>query len=248
MSTIIDTMHDGVTVIDERGQVHQRNPAGAEMIRSAPDELNHVMDAKFALTVDGQPMSSEDFPWVRAFKGENVVAQDMVLVFDDGSPNRTLAVSARRLPTLTEDGLRLAVLIYHDVTDDRAQRSELESFARVVAHDLLGPLGVVDGWTEMLALDLDEKQTLSSAEATPKLDRIQTATEGMRRLIDDLLDSSTSRDQQLRSTVIDLEGLVRSVADQRSIGDHRPNRHGSRSIRCPRCTPTPPWSGSSWTT
>jgi signal transduction histidine kinase len=217
MSTIIDTMHDGVTVIDERGQVLQRNPAGAEMIRSSPDALNDVMESKFALTVAGQPMRSEDFPWARAFAGENVVAQDMVLVFDDGSPNRTLSISARRLPTLTEDGLRQAVLIYHDVTDDRAQRSELESFARVVAHDLLGPLGVVDGWTEMLALDLDEKETLTAADAAPKLDRIHTATEGMRQLIGDLLDSSTSRDQQLRSTVIDLAGLVRSIADQRSI-------------------------------
>ncbi len=103
-------------------------------------------------------MSPEDFPWARAFKGENVIAQDMVLVFDDGSPNRTLSVSARRLPTVTEDGLRQVVVIYHDVTDDREQRSELESFARVVAHDLLGPLGVVDGWAEMLALDLNEKQ------------------------------------------------------------------------------------------
>ena len=216
MSMIIDTMHDGVTVIDEQGQVRQRNPAGAEMIRSAPDQHNHVMDSKFALTVDGQPMSPEHFPWARAFKGENVIAQDMVLVFDDGSPNRTLSVSARRLPTVTENGLRQVVMIYHDVTDDREQRSELESFARVVAHDLLGPLGVVDGWAEMLSLDLDEKQVLTKAEATPKLERLQTAAAGMRQLIGDLLESSTSRDQQLRSTVLDLDGLVRSIADQRS--------------------------------
>lgn len=216
MSMIIDTMHDGVTVIDERGQVRQRNPAGAEMIRSAPDQHNHVMDSKFAMTVDGQPMSPEDFPWARAFKGENVIARDMVLVFDDGSPNRTLSVSARRLPTVTENGLRQVVMIYHDVTDDREQRSELESFARVVAHDLLGPLGVVDGWAEMLALDLDEKQALTKAEATPKLERVQIAAAGMRQLIEDLLESSTSRDQQLRSTVLDLDGLVRSIADQRS--------------------------------
>ena len=41
-------------------------------------------------------------------------------------------------------------MIYHDVTADRAQRSALESFAGVVAHDLLGPLSVIDGWAEML--------------------------------------------------------------------------------------------------
>ncbi len=29
MSTIIDSMHDGVTVLEEGGQVLKRNPAGA---------------------------------------------------------------------------------------------------------------------------------------------------------------------------------------------------------------------------
>ena len=43
----------------------------------------------------------------------------------------------------------------------------------------------------------------------------------MRQLIEDLLESSTSRDQQLRSTVVDLEGVVRSVAEQRSERDQR---------------------------
>ncbi len=150
LSTIIDSMHDGVTVLDEHGQVLKRNPAGAQMVRSTTDTLTGIMDSKVALTMDGQPMRPEDFPWARAFAGENVVGQDMVLLFDDGSPQRTLTVSARQLPTLDGAGPRQAVLIYHDVTSDRAQRSALESFAGVVAHDLLGPLGVVEGWTEML--------------------------------------------------------------------------------------------------
>jgi signal transduction histidine kinase len=216
LSTIIDSMHEGLTVLREDGQVLKLNPAGAEMVRSSPDALRNVLDSRLAMTIDGEPIRPEDFPWVRAFAGDNVVDQDMVLVFEDGSPNRTLAVSARRLPWLDGDQLRQAVLIYHDVTADRAQRSALESFARVVAHDLLGPLSVVDGWTEMLVTDLDDSETLTQADAGPKLDRIRAATEGMRRLIGDLLESSTSRDQQLRSTVVDLEGVARSIADQRS--------------------------------
>jgi signal transduction histidine kinase/integral membrane sensor domain MASE1 len=216
MSTIIDSMHDGVTVLNEKGQVLTRNPAGAGAIRTTTDSLTHVMDAKTALTTEGEPMRPEDFPWARAFAGENVVDQDMVLVFDDGSPDRTLAVSARRLPSLDPDGLRQAVLIYHDVTKDRAQRSALESFAGVVAHDLLGPLGVVEGWAELLANDFEARQSLSLDEAVPKLDRIRASVETMRHLIEDLLSSSTSRDQKLRATVVDLEAVARSVAEQRS--------------------------------
>jgi signal transduction histidine kinase len=216
MSTIIDSMHDGVSLIDERGQVVRRNPAGAELVRTRADSLNHVRESRFHLkTVDGRVISYQDFPWARAMAGDDVVDEDVVVVFDDGSPSRTLAVSARRLPSLNGNGLRHAVVIYHDVTADRAQRSELESFAGVVAHDLLGPLGMVDGWAEMLATDLVDHETLTRPQAEPKVDRIRAGAQGMRRLIQDLLESSTSRDQQLRSTVVDIASVARSVAEHR---------------------------------
>ncbi|MET0998941.1 MAG: ATP-binding protein [Marmoricola sp.] len=216
LSAIIDGMHDGVTVLNEDGQVQQRNPAGAEMIRSTTDALDGIMDSKFALTVDGQPMPPEDYPWVRAFAGDTVVDQDMVLVFEDGSPNRTLSVSATTLPSLDGDGRRQAVLIYHDVTKDRAQRSALESFAGVVAHDLLGPLAVLEGWTELLSSELEESASLTQEDAEPTLARIQVSLGTMRQLVDDLLESSTSRDQELRSVVVDLRSMAQAIADLRS--------------------------------
>ena len=168
------------------------------------------------MTTDGRVMAPADYPWARAIAGENVVNRDIVLVFDDGSPSRTLAVSARRLPTSDARGMHQAVVIYHDVTTDRAQRSALESFAGVVAHDLRGPLSVIDGWAELLVHDLATREALSRDEAGEKLDRIQSAARGMHRLIDDLLDSSISREQQLRSSVVDLGAVARSVAEQRS--------------------------------
>ncbi len=51
MSTIIDSMHDGVSLVDERGQVVRRNPAGAAMVRAhEPAPSTHVRDSKFAMT------------------------------------------------------------------------------------------------------------------------------------------------------------------------------------------------------
>ncbi len=217
LSAIIDSMHDGLTVIDETGQVLRRNPAGAEMVRTEPDRLNNLRDSRFTImTTDGRVMRHEDYPWARAIAGENVVNRDIVLVFDDGSPSRTLAVSARRLPTSDARGMHQAVVIYHDVTTDRAQRTALESFAGVVAHDLRGPLSVIDGWAELLVHDLETRDSLGADDVLPKLDRIRSAAQGMHRLIDDLLDSSISREQQLRSGVVDLAAVARSVAEQRT--------------------------------
>jgi signal transduction histidine kinase len=216
MSTIIDSMHDGVSVIDERGQVVLRNPAGAAMVQGHPTAPSSTGDYRFVMqTLDGRELSGQDFPWARAMVGEDVADEDTVVVFDDGTPSRTFSVSARRLPSSNEDGLQQAVVIYHDVTTDRAQRSELESFAGVVAHDLLGPLTMVEGWAEMLASDLNANGSLAGPDASLKVGRISAGAQGMRRLIQDLLESSTSRDQTLHSTVVDLDSMARWVAEHR---------------------------------
>jgi signal transduction histidine kinase len=215
MSTVIDTMRDGVTLLDESGRVLKRNPSGAEMMRTTPDNLQKLDDSSFRLLgVDGHPLTLNELPWVEAFADEHVLVRDILVDFDDGSPRRTLAVTARRLPTTSPDGLRQAVVVYHDVTEERAQRSELESFAGVVAHDLLGPLAVIDGWSEVLAAEVAGRGTLSEEEAAPKLERVRAAAVVMRQLIDDLLESSTSTDSARRHSRVDLESLVGAVAEQ----------------------------------
>ena len=58
-----------------------------------------------------------------------------------------LEVTARPLPDTDPP---LVVVVFHDVTAERRERDELASFAGVVAHDLLNPLTVIDGWSEAL--------------------------------------------------------------------------------------------------
>ena len=64
-------------------------------------------DSKFVMqTLDGRELSRQDFPWARAMAGRDVVAEDIVMVFDDGSPSRTspsVPVDSRR-PTATGCG------------------------------------------------------------------------------------------------------------------------------------------------
>ena len=88
LSAIIDTMHDGLTVIDETGQVLRRNPAGAEMVRTEPDRLNNLRDS--ALHDDdqrgegGEPLR---VPLGARHRGrEHRQPGHRQLVFDDGSP------------------------------------------------------------------------------------------------------------------------------------------------------------------
>ena len=155
-----------------------------------------------------------ELPFSRALSEGEVEDVDLVVSFDDGGPDKSLSVSARRLPSRDEHGLAQVVVIYHDVTADRAQRSALESFAGVVAHDLLGPLGVIDGWAELLAVELEEAEQVRSEDAAPKVARIRTAAGSMQQLIADLLASTTARNQVLQARDLKLGALTRSLVQE----------------------------------
>ncbi len=55
MSTIIDSMHDGVSVIDERGRVVLRNPAGAAMVQGHRTAPSHTGDYRFVMRTARRP-------------------------------------------------------------------------------------------------------------------------------------------------------------------------------------------------
>lgn len=218
LSAVIDSMHDGLTVVDRAGQVLMRNEAGARM--AGASSVGDTSVSAYAMHgSDGHALEAHELPQARVFETDGSFTQEVALRYVDRSPTRTLSISGRRLPAEDETDLERAVLVYHDVTADRSQRSSLESFAGVVAHDLRGPLSVLDGWSELLALDLGEAgdgpDTVPTDLVRPKVARIQQAVVTMQHLIEDLLDSSTTRDRALRERLVDLTAVARDVADQR---------------------------------
>ncbi|MCW2865940.1 MAG: fold-containing protein, partial [Marmoricola sp.] len=220
LSAVIDSMHDGLSVVDREGRVLMRNEAGARIAGAA--SVGDTSIASYTMHgVDGHRLEPPELPQLRVFDSDGSFTQEVEMRYVDGSPTRVLAISGRRLPAEDAGEDERAVLVYHDVTSDRQQRTSLESFAGVVAHDLRGPLSVLDGWSELLALDVEgepgEEATVPAGLVRPKVERIRQAVVTMQRLIEDLLDSSTSRDQALRERVVDLTAVAQAVADQRGV-------------------------------
>jgi signal transduction histidine kinase len=210
MTTIVDAMAEGLGVIDENGRVLLRNPAAGDLLGGITSPTDHVATAGFYgfFHPDGTPLADEELHYRRAIAGETVKATD-VLVRNAGVPGgRVISLTATPLPA-QHDGLRRAVVVFHDVTADRRHRDELIAFAGVVAHDLLNPLATVEGWTEAL------EQQFADGSGAHSLARIRRATARMGDLIDGLLAYTTARDAHLASTVVDLTELAEEVASGR---------------------------------
>ena len=217
MATIVDTMSDGVAVVDRDGRLLLRNPAASRLLGGVASGTGHIASSGYygLFHPDGTPLADEDMAYARALHGQDTHNMD-VLVRNPGVPGgRILSVSATALPA---DGDRpvAAVVVYHDVTAERRQRDELASFAGVVAHDLINPLCIIESWSDALAETLYQAPDHPAAsEASDCVARIQRAAARMRALIDDLLSYTTARDGALTAVPVPVRDVVTDIAATR---------------------------------
>jgi len=212
---ILDSMADGVTVVDAAGRVVLRNPAASLLVGDLPgDSLESLPPSAYGLLrPDGTSVAPTEMPVARALAGERVVDVDLFVRNPAIPDGRLLEVSATPLPDTDPPS---AVVVFHDVTADRRERDELASFAGVVAHDLLNPLTTVEGWSEALADEIAAPEPPDPDLQAHHLDRIQRAARRMRDLINDLLAYTTARDLKINPVPVDLTAMVEDVARGRA--------------------------------
>ncbi|MGI5169927.1 ATP-binding protein [Spirillospora sp. CA-253888] len=208
LSTIMDSMREGVGVLDSGGRLLVRNPAALELL-DAQDCTGEVRwPGRYSLFhPDGRPLAAEETAHARALAGEEVRDEEVLVRSATMPEGRVLSVSAA--PLAGDGRERCAVVVFRDVTAERRHRDELAAFAGVVAHDLLNPLTTVDGWAQMTDELVDTGG--SPHELHDGLARVRRAAGRMRHLINDLLAYTTARDAPLALTEVRLTDLVTDV-------------------------------------
>jgi signal transduction histidine kinase len=93
-----------------------------------------------------------------------------------------------------------------------AKTRELETFAYSVAHDLKAPLRGIDGYSRLL---LEEYAGKLDKEGHAFLKTIQSSTDEMNRLIDDLLEYSRLERRELKTNRLELAPLVNLIVEEK---------------------------------
>jgi PAS domain S-box-containing protein len=106
-----------------------------------------------------------------------------------------------------------------------AANKELEAFSYSVSHDLRAPLRTIDGFARMLAEDCGA--SLNEA-GRGYLEHIETATQRMAQLIQDLLALSQITGTEIRRARVDLSSLAEEIA--RELRESEPNRQAEISV------------------
>lgn len=235
LAAVLDSIGDGVGVVDADGSVLVHNPAGRALLGVDLHPAHPLADRAIGdvddpgrwaehyglFGLEGERMEVQDLPLQRALQGEACDGQ--LVVRNAARPEGvTLSVSARPLDPAS--GLAGAVAVFRDITAERQRRDELASFAGVVAHDLRSPLTAVDGYLALLQATLASEACEDchgrAAQVEDFLARAAGAAGRMHLLIQGLLDYVTARDADLDRSAVDLGQLVAEV-----VVTHQENPH-----------------------
>jgi len=107
-----------------------------------------------------------------------------------------------------------------------AANKELEAFSYSISHDLRTPLRSIDGFSQAL---MDDYQDKLDDTAKSYLARVRKATQNMGCLIDDVLKLSRLTRSELHHESVDLSTMVRAISD--TLQQNNPDRTADVIIR-----------------
>ena len=214
LDAVVANITEGILVVQDDDVVLLRNDASSRLVPAADERPATGPTGPYELwNRDGSQVDPGRLPSRLALDGQEQERRDFQVVRDT-EVVRTLEVGATRLPDLKDQPAR-AVVTFRDVSQERTERSELEAFAGVVAHDLANPLTIITGWSEALSFDASTSSAMDPAEVTAIADRIMSASVQMHAFINDLLSFTMTRNQPLRTQDVDLTQLCEDVSRMR---------------------------------
>ena len=135
----------------------------------------------------------------------------------DGDLTARVEVSSRdEIGMLAEAFNRMSEDLQKRDVEIAAVNDELEAFNYSVSHDLRAPLRTIDGFSQALLEDYEDKL---DDEGKDYLGRTRAASQRMGILIDDLLNLSRVTRGELRHEEVDLTNIARQVIKELEDGD-----------------------------
>lgn len=238
LSTIIESMVEGVYVCDGTGRVVLVNEAGARLFgittEQALQPLAKYAEFSQARYPDGRPIPTEEMPLARGLRGETSADWEQIVRRADTGEDIHLRFAYS--PIVDDRGTIVgAVAVANDMTRTRQLERQREEFLSIAAHELKTPVTSVKLFTQGMLRTLQRRGTLAPERAERDLQTILSQIDRLTRLVDDLLDVSRVRTGRLEYhfETVDLIALVEAVVDRFRRQIDEDDRYELRLIAAP---------------
>ncbi|HSK34438.1 MAG TPA: ATP-binding protein, partial [Propionicimonas sp.] len=210
LETVFQSMNDGVVILDRSGVAMYNSAARQLLGRPIPAGRPRSWVDAFGLSSPEGHLLDDTELRRQLFDGEHSTPGTAmeVLAGQDGSA-RILDLTAQ---PLGDGDDRSTMVLLHDVTSQRARLRELGNFAGMVAHDLRGPLTVLDGWLEVVQ---DGEATHDAHVIADALTKARDASNRMRQVIEDWLSYTVVQNGQLHPDAVKLDEVASEIVESR---------------------------------
>jgi PAS domain S-box-containing protein len=226
---VLRNISDGIVACDGDGKLSFFNEATREIHGIDQENLapEHWAGKYGLYQADGEtPLAVEDIPLVRAYRGDKVIDQEMVVRHADGT---RLAIMASGQAMYDAEGNKIgAVASMRDVTTQKAAARALieakeaaeaanqakSAFLANMSHEIRTPMNAILGMTYLL------QRTPATPDQQDKLGKIASAANHLLSLINDILDFSKIEAGRMVLEQVPFD-LAELVANLRSLVNER---------------------------
>jgi PAS domain S-box-containing protein len=211
--TIINSIGDGVLLVDDQGTIQMINPAAAAICGWRVEDAGGIgIDQVLKLVNDkSEPCPDNENPLKQVFRtGESIRSNQLFLMSHD---NKQLPININVSPLLdAATNVTAAVAVLSDVSEQRAEEKRRADFISTASHEMRTPVAAIEGY---LALALNDKVATIDSRAHDYLEKAHASTQHLGQLFQDLLTSAKAEDGRLTShpAVIELGTYLEQLSD-----------------------------------
>jgi len=223
---LIQSIADGVIVINTEGKITLINPAAASMTQWAVSEATGI-DVQLVVKVTkekGEDIAEVDNPFNVVLTKKSRVNQTLLLT---GREGKQVVISLVIAPisvgeSNTKSHIAGAVAVLRDVSTERAEEQQRAEFISTASHEMRTPVAAIEGY---LALALNEKVSSIDARARSFLEKAHSSTQHLGQLFQDLLTSAKAEDGRLSNhpAVIEMGSFLQQLVEDLRFGAQKKN-------------------------
>ncbi len=211
---VINSITDGVMIVDQMNLVRMINPAAVMMLGCGT--VDQAMNTDFAAVLrlengEGLQIANENNKVIEAIKeSESFSTREYVLVTAQNQ-KRPIAITV----TPSNNAHNEKIITFRDISKELEEEGAQAEFISTASHEMRTPVASIEGY---LGLALNPQTATIDERARKYLEQAHESSKHLGRLFQDLLDVTKLDDKKIkvRLAPVEVVGLIKSIADGHS--------------------------------